>query len=301
MIRDLSHLRTRAHVMRLVRSFFYERGYLEVDTPIRQPALIPEAHIDPVESEGACLQASPEICMKQLMARGLDRIFQIARVFRKHERGRKHLPEFTMLEWYAAGADYRDLMTDTEALVRDLALALGCGNTLIYQDARIDLAQPFDRISVAESFDRYGSMTMADALSKDCFDDIMGLEIEPRLGWDRPVFLHDYPAEKASLARLKPDEPSVAERVEVYIAGLELANGFSELTAADEQRLRFNAENQIRSTLGKPIYPMPVRFLDALDHMPESAGMALGLDRLIMLFCDAATIDEVVPFVPESL
>jgi lysyl-tRNA synthetase class 2 len=287
--------------MRLVRSFFYERGYLEVDTPIRQPALIPEAHIDPVESEGACLQASPEICMKQLMARGLDRIFQIARVFRKHERGRKHLPEFTMLEWYAAGADYRDLMTDTEALVRDLALALGCGNTLIYQDARIDLAQPFDRISVAESFDRYGSMTMADALSKDCFDDIMGLEIEPRLGWDRPVFLHDYPAEKASLARLKPDEPSVAERVEVYIAGLELANGFSELTAADEQRLRFNAENQIRSTLGKPIYPMPVRFLDALDHMPESAGMALGLDRLIMLFCDAATIDEVVPFVPESL
>ncbi|GAB6095452.1 EF-P lysine aminoacylase EpmA [Desulfatiferula olefinivorans] len=301
MTRDFSHLRTRAHVMRLVRSFFYDRGYLEVDTPIRQPALIPEAHIDPVESEGACLQASPEICMKQLMARGLDRLFQIARVFRKHERGRKHLPEFTLLEWYAAGADYRDLMTDTEALVRDLARNLGCGSTLAYQGARIDLGRPFDRISVAESFDLYGSMTMAGALSVNAFDEVMGLEIEPRLGWDRPVFLYDYPAEKASLARLRPDDPSVAERVEVYIAGLELANGFSELTSSDEQRLRFDDENRIRRDLGKPVYPLPSRFLDALDYMPEAAGMALGLDRLIMLFCDAATIDEVVPFVPETL
>lgn len=301
MNKSINCLRTRAYIMRLVRRFFFERDYLDVETPIRIPSPIPEAHIDLVESEGFCLQASPEICMKQLLAQGLDRIFQIARVFRKHERGHKHLPEFTLLEWYAKDATYLDLMTDMEALVLYLAHGLGKGRILSYQGVSVDLSPPWHRISVRESFERFGSLSMDEALASDRFDEIMGLEIEPKLGFDRPVFLYDYPSEKASLARLKMDDPSVAERVELYIAGLELANGFSELNDPDEQIQRFEAEHRLRRNMGKPTYPLPTRFLDALHTMPDAAGIAVGLDRLVMLFCDAPAIDEVVAFVPEDL
>lgn len=300
-MKRIDHLRTRAAIMRLIRSFFFERDYLDVETPIRIPAPIPEAHIDPVESEGFCLQASPEICMKQLLAEGLNRIFQIARVFRNHERGHKHLPEFTLLEWYTQGADYTDLMNDLESLVQYLAQGLGRGNTLTFQGIAMDLSSPWDRLTVEEAFEHYGSMSLGQALLTDRFDEVMGLEIEPRLGCNKPVFLYDYPWEKASLARLKPENTAVAERVEMYIAGLELANGFSELTDPAEQILRFESEHRLRTILGKKNYPMPTRFIDALHTMPSAAGIAVGLDRLVMLFCDAPTIDEVVAFVQEEL
>lgn len=283
-------------MLRLIRGFFYDRDYLEVETPVRGKAPIPEAHIDPFESENAVLYASPEIFMKPLLARGLDRIFQIARVFRKGERGAKHLPEFTLLEWYAKDAGYLDLMDELEAMVPFLAEKLDWGASLTYQGHTVSLSPPWNRLTVRESFERYGSMTLEQALETDRFDEIMGFEIEPRLGMEKPVFLYDYPASKGSLARLSPQDPSVAERVEFYICGLELANGFSELTDADEQRRRFEDEHRLRSSLGKTNYPLPETFLESLKTLPPAAGMALGLDRLAMLFCDTADIGDVVAF-----
>jgi lysyl-tRNA synthetase class 2 len=154
---------------------------------------------------------------------------------------------------------------------------------------------------VADAFRRFGRMTMDEALDRDCFDEVMGLDIEPRLGLDRPVFLVDYPARCGSLARLKASDPSVAERFELYIAGLELCNAFSELADPEEQRARFEAENRLRGAAGKPVYPAAEPFLAALGRMPPAAGIALGIDRLVMLLLDAGDIDEVVAFTPEEL
>ena len=298
---EKKHLETRSRLVQSVRRFFFERDYIEVETPVRIPAPIPETHIDPVESEDYCLHASPEICMKQLLAQGYDRIFQITKVFRKHERGRKHLPEFSLLEWYTINATYRDLMDQLEALFLEVSADMGRGQILRYADNSVNLKPPWDRISVKSAFDRYGSVSLDKALENDMFDEVMGLEIEPQLGFVKPVFLYDYPAEKASLARLKSDDPAYAERVELYITGLELANGFTELTDPVEQRRRFESEHKIRSDLGKKNYPLPDKFLELLPKMPASAGIAAGLDRIIMLFCNVKSIDEVVAFIPENL
>jgi lysyl-tRNA synthetase class 2 len=192
-------------------------------------------------------------------------------------------------------------MQRTEELVLHVSHGLGGGNALDYQGQRIDLTPPWDRLTVAEAFARRGSLSMPAALSQGHFDDIMGLEIEPGLGQSRPVFLVDYPAEKSSLSRLKPGDRAVAERFELYIGGLELCNGFSELNDPAEQRRRFEAEQDLMRTAGKSVYPLPEKFLTALADMPPCAGNALGVDRLAMLFCDAATIDEVVAFTPEGL
>jgi lysyl-tRNA synthetase class 2 len=296
-----NNLRRRAEALQSTRSFFRERGFLEVETPIRLPVPLPEAHIDLIASEDGVLQPSPEICMKRLLAAGYAKIFQICKCFRKAERGRRHLPEMTLLEWYAAREDYNDLMERTEQLILHIARGLGTTTTLSYQGHRIDLTPPWERLTVAEAFARHGRASVAPALAAGRFDEIMGLEIEPNLGKDRPVFLTDYPAEKASLARLKPADPSVAERFELYIGGLELCNGFSELNDPAEQRRRFEAEQRSMRAAGKQVYPLPERFLDALEHLPPCAGNALGMDRLVMLFCDAASIDEVVAFMPEEL
>ncbi len=295
------NLARRSRVVRAVRAFFDEQGFVEVDTPIRVPAPVPEAHIEIIGSDGWILQPSPEICMKRLLAAGHEKIFQIAKCFRRAERGRRHLPEMTMLEWYAAGETYRDLMTRCEALILAVAAALGTGDTLTYQGTRIDLTPPWPIMTVPEAFARHASAPMAAALTQERFDELMAVEIEPRLGRGRPVFVCDYPASRASLARLKPGDPTAAERFELYIAGLELCNGFSELNDPAEQRRRFETEQAALRAAGKPIYPLPEKFLAALSDMPPCAGNALGIDRLAMLFCDAALIDEVVAFTPEEL
>jgi lysyl-tRNA synthetase class 2 len=295
------NLAQRADLLRCVRGFFAEGGYLEVETPVRIPAPLPEAHIEVIAADSWVLQPSPEICMKRLIAAGYERIFQICKCFRKAERGRRHLPEMTMLEWYAVGETYLDLMARCEELVRHIAQGLGAGRTILYQGWPIDLAAPWEKLSVADAFTRYGSLSMAAALAEGCFDAVMGLEIEPRLGLERPVFLYDYPAEHGSLARLKPGDPCLAERFELYIGGLELCNGFSELNDATEQRQRFAAEQARMQARGTPVHRLPEKFLAALSHMPPCAGNALGIDRLVMLFTDAATIDEVVAFTPEEL
>ena len=296
-----ANLRRRAMVIDAVRAFFNQAGYLEVETPLRIPAPAPEVHIEAQPSGNWFLQTSPELCMKRILAAGCDKIFQICRCFRRGERGRFHLPEMTLLEWYAADRDYTHLMVQCEALITAVADRLRLGRHLVYQGAPVDLRLPWQRMTVSEAFDRFGGMTAEAALDRDCFDEIMGLAIEPRLGVGRPVFLTDYPIACGALARRKPGNPRLAERFELYMAGVELCNGFSELTDPIEQRARFEADHLRRAAAGKASYPTAEPFLRALAAMPPAAGSALGLDRLVMVLIDAAAIDQVVAFTPETL
>ena len=296
-----SNLHLRAAIIDAARQFFLENDYLEVETPTRQPTQAPEEHIDAVSSGEWFLHTSPELCMKRLLASGYRRIFQVCRCFRDRERGRLHLPEMTLLEWYTANADYHHMMVQTEDLIRHVARVLGVKDTLRYQGQYIDWRTPWQRMTVAEAFEIYGSTPVDEALSTGRFDEILALEIEPYLGIQRPTFLIDYPAACGALARLSPDAPDVAERFELYIGGLELCNGFSELTDPTEQRQRFEDVLQKRSAVGKGTCPLPEKFLDALKDMPPAAGNALGLDRLVMLFADTNRVDDVVAFTPEEL
>jgi lysyl-tRNA synthetase class 2 len=294
-------LRLRARMIRAIRRFFRKQDFLEVETPLRIPAPAPESHIDAVASGEWFLHTSPELCMKRLLAAGYPRIFQICKCFRAGERGDRHLPEFTMLEWYREGTDYRTLMDDCEALITLVARELGIDGIFSRQGREIRLGIPWERITVREAFRRYATMTAAEALRTDRFDEILACEVEPHLGMESPVFLHEYPAELGALARVKEGDPGIAERFELYCAGLELANAFSELTDAEEQRRRFEEASHDRRRKGSPLYPMPERFLAALPQMSPSAGIALGVDRLAMLLADKSRIDEVVAFTPESL
>ncbi|MFP4475486.1 MAG: EF-P lysine aminoacylase EpmA [Desulfatibacillaceae bacterium] len=296
------NLALRACVVDAVRGFFRARGFLEVETPVRVPAPLPEAHIDPVPSGDWYLRTSPESCMKRLLAAGCPALFQVCRVFRRGERGRLHLPEFTMLEWYRADATYVDLMDDCEQLLPHVRYRLQRDGLLPAQGLPgLDLTPPWPRMTVAEAFARYADTDVAQALSAGVFDEAMAFSVEPALGGPAPVFLHDYPVEKGALARRKPDDPEIAERVELYAGGLELANGFSELCDPDEQAARFLAEQEEMTGRGSPPGPWPDAFLRDLAHMPEAAGMALGVDRLVMLFAGASDVSEVVAFPPEEL
>ncbi len=299
--RRRSNLKARAVILQAIRTFFISEGYLEVDTPLLIPAPAPETHIDAIPAGPWFLHTSPELCMKRLLAAGYDRIFQLCHCWRAEERGSRHLPEFTMLEWYRADADYRDLMRDCERLVRGVARAAGCGTTVRFRDGVVELAGEWERLTVREAFCRYAGTTMEEALADDSFDLLMVEKIEPLLGTERPTFLCDYPAERSALARLSPDDPRVAERFELYICGVELANAFSELTDPVEQRQRFEAEAADRAARQRSGYPLPEPFLNELATMPPSAGIALGVDRLVMVLLDAAAIDDVVSFTPEEL
>jgi lysyl-tRNA synthetase class 2 len=299
--RNKKNLHTRARVLQAVRMFFEKNGFLEVDTPIRIPAPAPEQYIEPVVSDGWTLQTSPELCMKRLLAAGHSRIYQICKCFRGRERGGRHLPEFTMLEWYCADIEYNDFMDQCETLIRFTAAFCAGSEILAYDGNRVDLSVPWQRISVPEAFRRWGSISLEKALSTDRFDQVMVTDIEPNLGFEKPVFLYDYPAGRAALARLSPTDPQLAQRFELYICGIELCNAFMELTDPKEQRRRFEAEQQEMRAGGKPVFPMPEPFLAALGSMPDAGGNALGLDRLVMLLTGATDIDDVVAFTPEEL
>ena len=291
----------RARIVQEIRDFFNRRDYLEIETPHRIPAPPPESHIEAVASGTWFLHTSPELCMKRMLAAGYEKLFQICRCWREGERGNRHTPEFTLLEWYRAGDDYTALMEECESLIQTLTTALGRGARIRFRDQEIDVVSPWERITVAEAFRCHAGISMKEALERDLFDEIMVQEIEPRLGRGKPTFIYDYPAERAAMARLRREDPSVAERFELYIGGLEIANAFSELTDPEEQRRRFQLEASIRRSLGKTVYPMPDQFLDEMGNMPPSAGAALGVDRLVMVFVDAQTIDEMVAFTPEEL
>lgn len=295
------NLRLRASIIRAVRDFFDERTFLEVDTPLRIPAPAPEPHIHACPSDGWYLQTSPELCMKRLLAAGYPRIFQICKCFRQKERGRRHLEEFSMLEWYESGITYHDLMSRTETLIDFIRRRVALPDIIQYQGQRITLPPPWQKMTVAAAFERFGSMDMTAALAADRFEEVLAFDIEPRLGIHRPVFLHDYPSVFNTLAALIPGRSDLSQRFELYIGGVEICNGFTELTDAAEQRRRFVQERDIRESAGHTAYPLPERFLRDLALMPPAAGNALGIDRLVMIFCDTASIDDVVAFAPEEL
>lgn len=293
-------LRRRAGIIRAARSFFEERDYLEVDTPLRLPVLAPEVWIVPESSGSLFLQTSPELCMKRLLAAGHQKIFQICHCFRQGERGRLHLPEFLMLEWYQSGADYLELMAECEELLWEVADVCGLAGFSGPKTA-VSLEPPWERLSVAEAFARYGGMSPEAALAAGIFEEVLVEKIEAHLGLAQPTFLYDYPAQLASLARLKPGNPAVAERFELYLSGVELANGFSELTDPVEQRRRFEHERELISRDGREPGPMPEKFLQELSGLQSAAGIALGLDRLVMLLTGSTCLEDVVSFVPEEL
>lgn len=294
-------LALRAQAVQNIRAFFINRGYLEVDTPLLIPAPAPEAHIDAVPASGLFLQTSPEICMKRLLAAGYRQIFQVSKCWRAAERGSRHLPEFTMLEWYAADRDYNYLMTESVQLVAHLAALHTADRQITNNGITVDLCGEFERITVREAFRRYANCEMEQAIALDEFDELMTEKIEPHLGQRVPTIICDYPASRAALSRLKSDDPTVAERFELYIAGIELANAFSELTDVEIQRQRFTEELELRKERGGTLYPLPEPFLAEIADMPPSAGIALGVDRLIMLLTGAESIDDVVAFTPEEL
>ena len=291
-----TNLKRRAFIYQTIRSFFNEQGFLEVETPVRSPAIAPEKEIIPIESEGWFLSTSPELYMKRLLAAGYDKIYQFSRCFRKDEHGKYHNPEFTLLEWYRKGVNYEQMMTDTEQLITTIASGLVLGTTLRYRDNAIDLSLPWERRTVSDAFQKLAGWDPISAPDVRRFDEDTVLKIIPNLNPYRPTFLVDYPAPMASLARLKPNNPQVAERVELFIGGLELANAYSELINQKEQKMRFQQEiEQIKQEQGR-IAPIPEIFLIAVSNLPECAGIALGIDRLVMLFCNANSIDEVIPF-----
>lgn len=301
---SIEGLHSRAAFFRFIRIFFHEQGFLEVDTPLRQPVYLPESNIIPIIAEDQYLQTSPELCMKRLLAHGCDKIFQLSHCFRKGERGRLHLEEFQMLEWYRAGSDYHQLMVDCEKLLGFLLEAMQnyaatCGypgTQTILPD--INFETPWQRLTVAEAFARYSPVSLGQALDTGSFDEILTEYVEPQLGIESPAFLCDYPEQLASLARKSLSNQSIAERFELYIKGVELANGFSELTDEHEQRSRFQEEMAaIHAATGR-IVAMPERFLEDLGRLGAAAGIAMGVDRLFMLVKGYKNIAAAVTFPP---
>ncbi len=300
---DVRGLRFRAALLAAIRLFFVERGFLEVNTPLRQPVVLPESNIIPLESEGQYLQTSPELCMKRLLAAGCERIFQICPCFRKGERGQLHLEEFTMLEWYRTDADYCQLMDDCEQLFRHMVRNLAGQLEEIGgpQGAAFDvcaLQGSWPHLTVEQAFARFAPISLGQAMAENCFEEVLVEFVEPHLGQESPEFLQDYPIELASLARIKADDSAWAERFELYWQGIELANGFSELTDTAEQRLRFLRERCFIAQAGRQPAGMPERFLCDLGRLSSAAGIALGLDRLLMLLMGRRDIHEVISFAP---
>jgi lysyl-tRNA synthetase class 2 len=231
--------------------------------------------------------------MKQILSRGPGRIFQIGPCFRAGEQGRRHNPEFTMLEWYRAGADYIDAMADTKALLARVSDAVLGTTSLKLRDRRIELMPFWEVVTVRDAFMEFAGWDPLTAFDSDRFDVDLIEKVEPALDRDHPVILKDYPPACAALSRCRPDNPPCAERWELYVGGMELANAFSELTDPGQQRSRFESAARARSVAGKTAYPFDEDFFAALDAgMPPSCGVALGLDRLVMLLGDIGDIES---------
>ncbi len=284
--------------MKTVRRFFEARDYLEVETPIVVPSQGLDLHLDAFSVEDVgYLITSPEYQMKRLLSEGLPRIFQIVRCFRRGERGRRHNPEFTMLEWYAAGLPASAMMGETEDLVRTVVDA---------HTARS--LPPFERLTICEAYSQFAGVARAEVLHMAAHDEeqyfrILVDRVEPALSQrGAPTFLHDFPASQASLARLKPDDPELCERFELYIGDLELCNGFGELTDPVEQRARLVRDRQSRADRGLPLYPIDERFVGALESgLPDCSGNALGLDRLVAFCAGVDDIAAVMSFTADTV
>ncbi|WBU40182.1 MULTISPECIES: EF-P lysine aminoacylase EpmA [Marinobacter] len=304
------HLKSRAQQLAWVRGFFAERGVLEVETPVLGRHGVTDINLDGIAAavnaagvSGGWLQTSPEYHMKRLLAAGSGCIYQIARVFRNGERGSRHNPEFSLLEWYRVGLDDTAMMAEVADLVCDW---LGCDrpDVLTYREALQALAG-IDPMAITDH-DLYQYCQqwlepeqLAGMGRDDCLDLVMSFKVEPLLGQGRPVFITRYPASQAALAKVTADDDGfpVAHRFELYIDGLELCNGYWELTDPVEQRARFEQDNRRRKAAGKGEMAVDQSFLAALDAgLPECSGVALGLDRLLMLKTGAERIEDVLAF-----
>jgi lysyl-tRNA synthetase class 2 len=318
----LAELQARDRMLGAIRGWFRSQDFLEVETPVlfRAPGLNP--HIAEFETafragkrdERLWLRTSPEVFHKRLLASGVPRLYEIGRFFRNGESTERHNPEFTGLEFYEAGFDYARIMERTEGVLAH-AIEAVVGKPLA---GGIDVTPPWERITVAEAFARHAGVTLqheTEALRSeaerigirttpdDRYDDVFFRiyvdKVEPNLGKEKPVFLHDYPVSMGVMARRKPSAPEIAERVELYIGGVELANGFSELTDPDEQRARFEADRRLvaeRDDVAPASLPLDEGFLAALAKMPSAAGIAIGLDRVLMLALGKRSIREVIAF-----
>ncbi|MFZ2446099.1 MAG: EF-P lysine aminoacylase EpmA [Syntrophobacteraceae bacterium] len=296
--RRFLHIRSRA--LRRIRAFFDGEGFLEVQTPVLTSAPAPETHIRTIAADGGrYLSTSPELFMKRLLAAGYEKIYQISPAFRAGERGRLHHPEFTILEWYRSGADYRTLQDDCQRLVQSVCGALGPDCAPRRGDRALAAGGEWTRMSVREACMEFAGWDPGPDPDEDRFDTVMVEKVEPNLGFPAPCILEDYPAGRAALARLKPGDPEVAERFELYWAGIELANGFSELTDPAEQRARFEAAIYLKQTREGVRPNMPEAFLESLHNLGPCAGIAFGVDRFVMLLAGADDIDSVTAFSPE--
>jgi len=303
---SLHTLRKRAALLARIRTFFAHRGVLEVETPLLSRSGNPSPAIDSLACASGdgqrYLHTSPEFAMKRLLAAGSGPIYQICKVFRQGEQGRRHNPEFTLLEWYRPGMDYHALMDEVDELLQHL-LGTPMSEKLTYAqlfrqhlDLDIHHASPSQLQACAARHGLRTSLTSDDDL--DCWRDLLLSHlIEPRLGHHKPLFVYDYPASQASLARLRSGPPTLAERFELYIQGIEIANGYQELTDPDEQRSRFLHEQEQRRHQGKTCPPVDEALLAALAHgLPDCAGVALGVDRLLMLQQGIENIEEALSF-----
>jgi lysyl-tRNA synthetase class 2 len=324
MIYDREIAEKRNQLTAKIRNFFNSAGFLEVETPIMVTIPGMEPHLIPFESDfidphgkttPLYLNTSPELQMKKLLGAGFGNIYNLTKVFRNGEvGGGRHNPEFTMIEWYRTNADYKDLMTDCENMITTLAEK----DTLQFGEHTVDLKKPFTRLSTKELFQKYCQIDLdqnkdyetftktaqvkgynTDALKDwdDIFYKIFLNDIEPFLGFEKPVFVYDYPASQAALSRKKQDDPFWAERFELYIAGNEIANAYSELIDPKEQRTRLLEEQALRKKLNKPVFHVDEEFLTSLESITvPCAGIALGIDRLFMVLLNKKTIEEVLLF-----
>ncbi len=318
----IPYLRVRQKILSAIRAYFDAAGFDEVETPILQICPVIDTHIrafatdlrgvDGNIEKTVYLHTSPEFAMKKLMVAGMGRIYQICHVFRNAEGSKRHKPEFTMIEWYRTQADYTDIMQDCVHLLQNCAKAANI-RQYSYKNLKCDPFKAAERLTVCAAFDQYANIQLEDYLEDtegfrkkisktglhtakdDAWDDlffrVMDEKIEPYLGRDRPTFLCDYPISMASLSKPKDDDPRFAERFELYICGIELANAFSELTDATEQRKRYEIEMAEKERLYGERYPLDEEFIEALAQgLPPSGGIALGIDRLVML---AAGVDDI--------
>lgn len=318
----------RASVLRELRRWFDGHRFVEVETPILAQHSGLEPHLDPFEArfrpspahagKPVWLLTSPEYALKRTLVHGLERVFQLSRVFRNGEVGAFHNPEFTMLEWYRAYSDYRTIMEDCEGLIITLAERLGMGKRLTWQGYKVDLTPPWPRMTVCEAFREYAGIALEEAPDierlraaaekagirlpagidwEEGYFRILIERVEPALGFGRPVFLTDYPAPFAALARVRPEPFPVAERFELYIAGVELGNAYSELNDPQKQAERFKEEQWQRARLGAPVFEPDPDYLRALSQgLPPTGGIAVGVDRLVMLLLDLPDIRHALGF-----
>ncbi|HEY4015123.1 MAG TPA: EF-P lysine aminoacylase EpmA [Polyangiaceae bacterium] len=304
----MKRLRERARILGGLRRFFDARGFVEVQTPAVVPSPGLDLHLDAFaiaargDDDARWLATSPEYQMKRLLADGWERIYQIGPAFRRGEIGARHNPEFTLLEYYRANAGVEEVMRDAEQLVSAVT-----GGRVSLHGRTIVVDPPLERLAVCDAFERFagwpaGETLRAAAEDEDAFHRALVDKVEPALErFDRGVFLVDYPATQASLARKSPRDPRLAERFELYVAGVELCNGFGELVDPVEQRTRLEHDRLARSARSMPAYPIDEKFLQALARMPPSGGNALGVDRLVALACGTTDIREVVAFVDDEL